>query len=64
MLPALLSQRCECPTRSVRAQTPTHSSAAAAAELKEIFDEVGVSYKGLSKDALKAKAYKEGVMRK
>ena len=35
-----------------------------AAELKEIFDEVGVSYKGLSKDALKAKAYKEGVMRK
>ncbi|EOD07807.1 hypothetical protein EMIHUDRAFT_125051, partial [Emiliania huxleyi CCMP1516] len=32
--------------------------------LKEIFDEVGVSYKGLSKDALKAKAYKEGVMRK
>lgn len=48
----------------MRAQTPTHSSVAAAAELKEIFDEVGVSYKGLSKDALKAKAYKEGVMRK
>ena len=47
----------------MRAQTPTRSSSAAA-ELKEIFDDVGVSYKGLSKDALKAKAYKEGVMRK
>ena len=48
----------------MRAQTPTRSSSSAAAELKEIFDDVGVSYKGLSKDALKTKAYKEGVMRK
>jgi len=31
-------------------------------QLKEIFDEVGVSHKGLSKEDLKKKAYKEGVM--
>ena len=33
-------------------------------QLKEIFDELGISHKGLSKEDLKKKAYKEGVMPK